>query len=268
MIGRMKAAIGAKHALTKQERMAANRERKTRARLAAQVVFEIIQKETLPGRPSYVQVGANDGILADQMYNRTKTGEWAALMLEPSPHYFARLQETYAGADHVTRLNVGVSDKAGSMPLFYLDPKVEQLYPKGVQGGASLLRGQMEKVAQRNGGDVYDPTHIIHSDVALERLDKLVVDHGFQNADGLIVDVEGYETTVFNSFSYNDFRPRFTMFERIQISKAETEAINAKHADAGYRVYEMNADNLAIRKDWLTPTVHKMLELLGVAQVA
>lgn len=245
---------------------AQNRVRNLKNRAALQLLLDLLERDAAPGLPSYVQVGANDGKMGDPFYPRTSIGRWRALLLEPSPQFFGQLCETYPDNPNVTALNLGVAAQKGQLDLYQLNPEYDHLYPEEVKGVASMVEGQFEAVLRRRYDDVR-PEHIQRIAVELDRLDRIIADNDMQDADALIVDVEGFEMQVFDSFSLDSFRPKLSIYERTHLDGKTRKLLNQRHADAGYAVYEVIADNLAIRLDWLTETVDLVLAMLDARRL-
>src|SRR5262249_51271932 len=81
--------------------------------------------------PYIVQVGANDGESADPMFRTIqKSRHWRAMLIEPVPHMFERLKLNYAGVDRCALVNVAIAPTAGTLPIYYVDPKAKEIMPE------------------------------------------------------------------------------------------------------------------------------------------
>jgi len=80
--------------------------------------FGLMQKLAGPGAPRvFVDVGANDGFYGSNSFPFVARG-WQALLIEPHPGAFAKLQKLHGGKSNVTLLNIACADAAGSLPLW------------------------------------------------------------------------------------------------------------------------------------------------------
>ena len=64
-----------------------------------------------------VDVRANDGFYGSNSFPFV-TRNWRAILIEPHPKVFARLQTKFAGRPRVTCLNLACSNQPGLLPLF------------------------------------------------------------------------------------------------------------------------------------------------------
>ena len=90
------------------------------------------------GAAFVVQVGANDGRMADPVYSIAKRDGWRGLLIEPHPAYFAKLHKRYKRRDGFVLLQIGISDAEGVLPLHHLDNARMDVFPRWVHGSASV----------------------------------------------------------------------------------------------------------------------------------
>src|ERR1700709_1800114 len=69
--------------------------------------------------PFFVEIGANDGQAFDQVGPLAREHGWRGVMVEPVPHIFTRLQQTYADQPGVRCENVAVADREGTLPFYH-----------------------------------------------------------------------------------------------------------------------------------------------------
>src|SRR5215813_13603159 len=80
--------------------------------------------------PVLVEVGVNDGKTGDPLYRMIRNNRYGkALLIEPIPYLFERLRGTYSGFRHCTLVNVAIGPTAGTMPIYYIDPRARGLLP-------------------------------------------------------------------------------------------------------------------------------------------
>ncbi|MBI3415747.1 MAG: FkbM family methyltransferase [Verrucomicrobia bacterium] len=80
--------------------------------------FALMQKLAASGGPRvFVDVGANDGFYGSNSFPFVARG-WRALLIEPHPGPFAKLQKLHAGKPNVTMLNLACADAPGKLPLW------------------------------------------------------------------------------------------------------------------------------------------------------
>eukprot|EP00802_Teleaulax_amphioxeia_P005576 Tamp_05580.p1 GENE.Tamp_05580~~Tamp_05580.p1 ORF type:complete len:455 (+),score=100.04 Tamp_05580:199-1365(+) len=93
--------------------------------------------------PTFVQVGAMDGVGHDHLHPFISSGRWNGLLIEPLKDYFDRLVGHYASAgDRLQFANMCVAEQAGRRVMRRLDPAAlptDLLHSLGYDGSSSLL---------------------------------------------------------------------------------------------------------------------------------
>jgi len=216
-------------------------------------------------RPHLIQIGANDGRLADPVYGRLSQRGWSGDLFEPSPIYFPRLEQTYAQTPDVTLHNLGISDKASELELHHLAPDHEQAFPDWVKGCASLEKGKIEaailKVRPLRPGDIVS----VH--VPVERLDRALSPDRLSACDMMVIDVEGHELQVLGSFDIKVVDPTIMLIEHSQLSVEKFAEMRELLKDQGYRLFSIGADTLAMARDWIGPTLPWILSLCHIHEI-
>ena len=90
--------------------------------------FRTMWRLLTPDTPKVVvDVGANDGFYGSNSFPFVARG-WRAVLIEPHPVAFARLQKRFARASRVTCLNVACAESSGKRPLYLgTDPSLSTL---------------------------------------------------------------------------------------------------------------------------------------------
>src|SRR6202008_3756399 len=98
--------------------------------LAGRWILSKIKHFLLPGRfkfalrkcvnPIVVEVGANDGKTGDPVFHLIRSRRHSkALLVEPVPHLFERLQRTYSDLPNCILANVAIASVPGYAPIYY-----------------------------------------------------------------------------------------------------------------------------------------------------
>lgn len=197
------------------------------------------------GRPFYIQVGANDGVMADPVHRIAKADPWAGLLIEPHPAYFRRLADHYRGRAGMRLANVGISDAEGTLPLYHVAEEAMPLFPRWLRGCASFSRDQLVfslRLACRKRGIAFDEKHVAVTEVPVRRLDGLLAEQGIARADLMVIDVEGHELAVMRSLDLAALGLRGMLVECTDTNRAAQPAYVAALAAAGFSVYELGED--------------------------
>lgn len=191
---------------------------------------QLIDKELFGGRRGgvFVDIGAHDGVTFNNTVYFERALGWRGLCVEPIPDVFAELQKNRSAAC----VRACIARNKGTREFLR------------ATGYAEMLSGM---------ADAYDPRHVERIreevsefggtmttiEVACERLDVLLRDHGFTSVDLLSVDVEGAELEVLDSFNLRRLQPSVVCIENNYRDRAIWRAMTS----AGYRPY------LRIRQD-------------------
>lgn len=200
-----------------------------------------------------VQVGANDGTMADPLSPVIGRFNWRGLLIEPVPGYFASLSTKYAGNERVDLRNIAISLESGTLEIFHIDPEKEGDYPSWARGLASFERAHVERAVK--------PEDISSIIVPCHPLNEILADSGFTDANVLVVDVEGAEKLVFSSFKFAEFRPSVIEVETRHLSATTKDWLFDRFHSGGYDVFDFGYDTIAVRRGWLPSSLRHILGL-------
>ena len=183
----------------------------------ASLLQKLVSGEGFP--PYLVDVGAHDGATMSTSRPFVLQG-WNALLVEPHPVQFSRLQARYEGWDNVHCVNQACADRPGIRPLFF-----------GAGGP-----GTATSTLNTEDNDWYALTRTDESvPVEVAVLTDLLVEHEFpSDFSMLLVDAEGMDYEVLCGLDFERFRPRIVVTEEYLF---EPEKHNAKFRlllDNGY----------------------------------
>lgn len=206
-------------------------------------------REAANGSVSFVQVGANDGKMADPLYpiiQRYKHAvEWTGVLVEPVPWLMRRLrQETYADMhafDFVSAV-VNASCANAHVDFFTVDPT--SLSPDHWLNGIGSLT-----VPRVRNEDVYKRI----SAVPCLTWEALTAEHIATRLgrapDFVLIDVEGHDHALVRALSAWPFgRPALIVFEMWsadELPEGAERATNEFLRDAGFTTCAFGADRVA-----------------------
>lgn len=209
--------------------------------------------ETVGADVRIVQVGANDGSMADPLSPVIGRFGWGALLIEPVPRYFAALSAKYKGNDKVHLKNFAISMKEGTETIWHLAAEHEEAYPGWARGLASFDREHLQKAIK--------PDHVTSIEVPCHPLSAILDETGFSNAHVLVVDVEGAEKLVFSSFKWAQFRPMMIEVETRHLPPNIKNWLFNHFHRGGYDVFDFGFDTVAIRRGWLPGSLRHLIAL-------
>lgn len=176
---------------------------------------------------SFIDIGANDGVLFSNTYKFAKTGAHG-LCIEPCPSTFLKLRLNHLFHLRVKCLRVAASNRCGSIP--FLKDGYEEILSRVADPSCSQTEDQSS----------HEPTITVPTLTLEQILHKY---SRFQQTDLLSVDVEGHERQVFEGLQNCPFQARIIIFET---DKTDIESILALPALKDYFPRYTNGVNLVL----------------------
>ncbi len=181
-----------------------------------------------------LQVGACDGSTNDPIRHLVSQGHARAILLEPNPFAFARLQEAYAGLPNVTLVQAALAEQDGEADFYRVrqtaEPDAEVDLTLQI---ASFYREHLEQ----HGKKAHEIERIT---VPCRSLASLVEEFGLHSIDLLQVDAEGFDAAVVRMALQLAQPPEAINFEHVHLKRADRQPLFASLAENGYRLgYDM-----------------------------
>ena len=194
-----------------------------------------------------VQVGACDGIMSDPVRHQVAKDSTRAVLIEPNPYAFARLQNLHADRPNVTLIQAAIGDKDGEAHLYRVkrtekaDSEVDLAF-----GIASFYKEHLE----HHGKKDYEIERIT---VACRSLSSLVAELGLTKIDLLQIDAEGFDAAVVRMALKLPVRPDCINFEHVHLVAQDRQPLFDLLEENGYLLGYDAWNILALRK-----TSHEM----------
>jgi FkbM family methyltransferase len=195
--------------------------------------------------PYIIEVGANDGKTGDPLYGLiSRNNNFRALLIEPVPYLFSKLQEAYAGLDRCVLENVAIDSNASRKPIYFIDPSAESFVEN--------LPPYFEELATFNKSNLIDLLgskyvgFIREAIVEVCPLSYLISKHRISKVSILQIDTEGYDFEVLKTFPFELLRPRIICFEHCHLSEADRQAAIQFVKSYGFVVEKWGKDYICI----------------------
>jgi FkbM family methyltransferase len=189
----------------------------------------------------FVQVGANDGMANDPIYDLVRQHGWRGVLIEPQPAAFARLTETYADIEGLVLINAAVSATAGEAVMWVI---------AGDAPGDPWWRDQVASFSHK-----HLLRHVQHDPALLARVAPLsvrtiTIEDAFAAAPRpvrvLQIDAEGFDAQVVGMVDWARHRPDVVRFEHRHLSLRDHSRATELLATAGYHVAVGEDDTIAM----------------------
>ena len=170
------------------------------------------------GVNTFIDIGANDGVLFSNSYKFAKKGA-IGLCVEPSRNSFRKLRLNHLFHPKIKCIQGAISDTAGDLFLH------DHGYESTLSSVSKIKFGKSYKVACYTFDQI---------------LDKFT---DFMKVDLLSVDVEGHEEEVFKGLTNKNFMAKIIILES---DKTETEELLSLHSLRAYRPLCSNGINTVL----------------------
>jgi FkbM family methyltransferase len=148
-----------------------------------------------------VQIGANDGVMADPVHKLIKgDNRISACLIEPQKKELEKLKQNYELCKNkLMFLNVAITSENGNVKLY------KNIDPLGSSGHSSLLLRQNEFAAHFSE-DAYELVEGINFSTLMKKIPQTI--------NALVIDTEGYDIEIINQVIKNKIYPDIIFFER------------------------------------------------------
>jgi len=162
-----------------------------------------------------VQVGACDGCTNDPVFDHVAKGSARAILIEPNPFAFERLQKNYGNHKNVTLVQAAIGEQDGEAQLY----RIKNSGRKAAEGDLSLqLASFYREHLERHG---IKPEEIERITVQCRSLSSLVDELALTTIDLLQIDAEGFDATVVRMALSMPVRPNCINFEHRHLKPAD-----------------------------------------------
>ncbi len=184
-----------------------------------------LEKYLSEGKPTIIQIGANDGKTDDPLYQYVQKNEnWQLLFVEPVGYLFDRLKKNYGSQERFEFENVGINSDGSPQP-FYTIKKSEIYKENGLSEKFNQI-GSFDKAHVVNlGGQLLgkDRVHAFIEEVQVSclTLKQLLIRNNIKELDALLIDAEGYDWEILKQLDLKLYQPRIIFFEFTNLNEAE-----------------------------------------------
>jgi FkbM family methyltransferase len=190
----------------------------------------------------FVQIGANDGVSNDPLYNFVTLHNWSGILVEPIPEVFEMLKKNYKNKSKLKFLNAAVGESDGFRVLYTVKMDAD------THAKAHQFASFRRDIVLRQTQWVPDIAERIEErQVRVISIDTLFREVGDREIDILQIDTEGYDYEILKMIDLSKKRPPLICYEHCNLSKAEMSGAAELLIAHGYRLARDNLDTIAYR---------------------
>ena len=194
------------------------------------------------GKPKFIQVGANDGVRFDGLYQYVTERSCQGIVIEPLPDIFENLKRNYQDYRGVTPINIAIHPILTEATIYRVDPTMVSDLAPWVSGIASFNRHHLEKSGV--------PSHsIISESVPCTPLMPLIEKYDMLDATLLQIDTEGFDAEIIDMIDFNRFKPKLIKYEHKHLGEHKAVSTQMALRQHGYITVSEGGDTLAYSTD-------------------
>lgn len=195
---------------------------------------------------TFLQIGANDGVLNDPIYNFNIRNKdlVSGHVLEPLPDFFELLVENYKSCSNIKPINLAIHNYKNEMVMHRVKPEYTKKLHEFSKGIASFDEHHWKKAELFK-----DPKMLERVKVNCISLTKFIESNNIDKLDLLLIDTEGYDFEILMSIDFSIIKPKIIRFEhgvRNEVMSKDELLEVCKHLNAnGYQIITESYDATA-----------------------
>lgn len=192
---------------------------------------------TLPEDVFFVEIGANDGINFDPIYETVVSKNWSGVYIEPQKKVFETLKGNFEGKENIYFENIAITKTDTFIDLY--SPNDQLVTENTLVASMELNNGVLRH---------FDKDQLKKETVEGKPFEYIVDKYDLLSKKRtlLLIDVEGFEKDVIDSIDFSSFKPSYLIFEHAHLTYDIHREINAGLVKKGYKIYLDKYDTLAI----------------------
>jgi FkbM family methyltransferase len=196
---------------------------------------------SLENQPFFIQIGANDGIHGDPIYEFILKWNWAGIKVEPVSYIFEKLKVNFEGFPTITLENSAVAKENNSQTFYYLkqDKNAPEWYSQLGSFSLPTLLKHAEWIP-----DLQE--RLVDRIVPCLTFEALCQKHHVLSIDVIHIDTEGYDFEIIKLIDFQKFSPTIVLYEHKHLNGSDRASCEQYLKDLGYRLISTRRDTLAI----------------------
>lgn len=191
------------------------------------------------------QIGANDGFTEDPLFKTLCRRSWQAVLLEPQPAVFRKLQQTYQQRRGVTLKQAALSGQADEAVLY----SISISDARWATGIASMDKQQL--IDAITSGYVSDrcgqPAPANPEDWIVATTIPVLTPAALRKETGttpdlLLTDAEGMDASIVHALLDAGIQPRWIAFEHLGVPDQERSLVEQRLQQLGYTLEQLGRD--------------------------
>jgi len=186
----------------------------------------------------FVQIGGNDGISFDWLYDFIKEKKSLGIIVEPVSEYFKQLEQNYSNPD-ITLLNVAIHPSKKQEIIYFVDKNRYENYSDWVKGIASFDKNHLLTLG-------INLQHIVENIVSCMHFHEIIHLKKISYLDYIQIDTEGFDFEIIKMIPFNELKPKVIRYENQNLSEDDCDSCRCLLIENGYYLVDFENDTLAV----------------------
>lgn len=197
------------------------------------------------GAFSFIQVGANDGISFDALFDylQRKKNIKTGIVIEPITEYFLELEKNYSDNQHIKCVNYALHPALNEVTLHKVKSTAMNELPAWSKGIASILKSHHIKLGIPENQMTVEKVKALSFKELLNTFSPNQMHYNL-----LQIDTEGFDAEIIKMIDFSTMKFDIIKFERVNLEKEEYKNIEAYLQENSYFLLEQPEDTIALRK--------------------
>lgn len=189
----------------------------------------------------FIQIGGNDGLSFDNLFDKVVNRNSLGIILEPSPKYFEKLKINYSNYPNIVLINKAIHPTESKFTLYEVNSEGLSKLPDWGQGIGSF---DLQHLKNKN----LKSSDISTLDVDCISFDNLIFQNPiFRKIDFLQIDTEGFDGEILKNIDFSLFDVNMIKFESCNLLENDLLSIESLLKLNGFLVLNDMYNSIAIK---------------------
>lgn len=189
---------------------------------------------------NFIQVGANDGVSFDFLYEIVVNRKSSGLVIEPIKEYFDVLVLNYIEFENIVKENKAVHPTQKEFSIYKVKKEAYDKYPDWAKGIASFNPSHHEALNIKTS----DICEVL---VACDHLMNIINKNDKnKEIDYFQVDTEGFDYEVIKMIDFKIIKPKILKFESVSLSVEDINSVCNLLKKQNYYIFNEDNDTVAV----------------------
>jgi FkbM family methyltransferase len=202
----------------------------------------ILEKNFLEGEFfNFIQVGANDGVSFDFLYEFVTKRNSSGIVIEPIKEYFDELVENYNGFPEIIKINKAVHPKLKNIIINRVSAESFNKYPDWVKGIGSIDAEHHKRTG------IVESKDIVQEEVEADNLMNIINSNiKIKEINYFQVDTEGFDFEILKMIDFKKIKPSIIKFESVNLTHEGKRSSNSLLRKQNYFLFNEFGDTVAL----------------------